>query len=1510
MAYGGYSCSNDQTFCKSEFYMKNETEKASNMVKTHLLRLSDAYPEVPVYLASYGMPTGADNRDQWLRTIREGAEKAHYGTAVYDFIGSQSSLICADTYKERMREFDSSSEIAAVFNLSFSGSNATLPPCTRIKALSNFKRIPRTGCVCSMDERSRPLWAYPYFVPKSVAPQVLSAAPVKKGLNDTKDLHLGDLEYPGFEYFGTYEAKLVDVGDEHKNFGAAPFPLGEAFSITMPQFEPRVRASAAALGLKVNIVEPVMKTILNVSEQSTLDLFPPGVTDHLTFGEMAITLSHRKAWQACIDSNLPACLIFEDDFTAVGPELRRRLDTAVALLPHDWQFLQLGRCWDVTCDVAAARVSPDADLFRADGAQMGTCFHAYAMTRKGAFELQKVAKFLDVPVDHAGTYLPERNKRFYISPAIFTQNPALRLVDSTSMATQADMARGAATVDNTFRPALVPECATSDPRRLAMSAIVPGLRATGAALAMQSTQILWHVRTGIEHKVPACLNLINKSKAYLVLDRAWVPDLTLDFDYYGCVMQYAGKVWMETDADDALADDGPNEAKNRGRRKKKLLDETIGLKVACLTNDCTPSATLLPRCPIRTTRHAGLEAWERLGGILKLAQYSPDMPDSTRQTEIATALTDGVEELPVSQFVRNDWDPKSEEDVEEEKSADAAAEKRKPAEQSLADALKDDMQADEEKQKLVSDKLKGKPRAPGHGGGALNFLLANSDRYNYLPLPTPGPQAVIRAPSSRSSKTSAPKPKSSNASDPRTIEIEAIHNILKAKTKGEEAIRVARDGRASVPKVEGSPVVGSPKLKNGLPESDPHQQEIDAIMAARQQAIDGINAARKKHTKRIHAGAADLPPKAVSHVSIVQQDGVEVLSKFPQLRSAMALYAGSAGLGGSGTSEPAFSSLSTMRFLASNGSKTEARLPQLRSALALYADTLSAEIESEEQSKELAAALALRTQKQYDSQFGAARQDGVTRRRFLGGFESPDWPKPPSCAWLPGLRQAPDVRVQERGDRLTKYVNPELKLEVRPILKVGSMMILPLLQCLQETANNLTKLPPRAKRSTWKEVAQRTVTPDDYRAHTLVRSPLSRFASTFSEVLRRTFLYECPLGPCEAERDFFTEQSLATVKKQDWYPHAERFCAVPLKQTLRRKRALRAAIGAFTGTTSCNLQYYGAEHTMTQTMQLVAQGGGPIKPWAGEVAIHHLEEIATPSLAKTSTFLKAMGLDGLNESVIAGCFASNQFMTHGSRPAGDRRVPIPFEKLKGPRAGPKGTQSFLQGSVNFLQMDASGRGKEPEAGGKGGAGGKKAGGGSDIDKPEGDSKDKKPYGAGNEGGKDSGVGKAPGCELPESNELMAMIEDDPALLLPLTATYAQDMLCLGYPPPAGVLKLIGDIKMVRGGFARRFVESKANATGNATGNRTLEPAPSGGVEYALPASMPNLTVSPAGRYQLAPNMAKATGAKANATQTIKSHQPRVTRGDGLGTPASALANTSLPGGGPVAPVVRIMGDQL
>ena len=51
-----------------------------------------------------------------------------------------------------------------------------------------------------------------------------------------------------------------------------------------------------------------------------------------------------------------------------------------------------------------------------------------------------------------------------------------------------------------------------------------------------------------------------------------------------------------------------------------------------------------------------------------------------------------MEELPASQYERNAWDPMTDEEVEVEASANAAVEMRKPAEQSLADALKDDME--------------------------------------------------------------------------------------------------------------------------------------------------------------------------------------------------------------------------------------------------------------------------------------------------------------------------------------------------------------------------------------------------------------------------------------------------------------------------------------------------------------------------------------------------------------------------------------------------------------------------------------------------------------------------------------------------------------------------------------------------------------------------------------------------------------------------------------------------
>lgn len=146
---------------------------------------------------------------------------------------------------------------------------------------------------------------------------------------------------------------------------------------------------------------------------------------------------------------------------------------------------------------------------------------------------------------------------------------------------------------------------------------------------------------------------------------------------------------------------------------------------------------------------------------------------------------------------------------------------------------------------------------------------------------------------------------------------------------------------------------------------------------------------------------------------------------------------------------------------------------------------------------------------------GTAGTNPFTHVDFLGGFESPDWPKSPQCGNHPGLRQAPNVRVRERGDRLTKLVHKSRRLEVRHIrlqplshtvtasitygyslhhvrlpspshkvtpqvrkvLKSGSMMIKDILDCLQPDQ--------------WEEVSQAQPTKPDFEVHALVRPPQS-----------------------------------------------------------------------------------------------------------------------------------------------------------------------------------------------------------------------------------------------------------------------------------------------------------------------------------------------------------------------------------------------------------------------------------
>ena len=99
----------------------------------------------------------------------------------------------------------------------------------------------------------------------------------------------------------------------------------------------------------------------------------------------------------------------------------------------------------------------------------------------------------------------------------------------------------------------------------------------------------------------------------------------------------------------------------------------------------------------------------------------------------------------------------------------------------------------------------------------------------------------------------------------------------------------------------------------------------------------------------------------------------------------------------------------------------------------------------------------------------------------------------------------PRMRPAQRflWPKLNKMVNRHRRLEDRPLFKVGSTYVSQLLPCLQP--------------GEWTEVPINTTMPADYTALVFVREPIRRFVSGLSEVIRRTFLGQCPSGPCTAD---------------------------------------------------------------------------------------------------------------------------------------------------------------------------------------------------------------------------------------------------------------------------------------------------------------------------------------------------------------------------------------------------------
>ena len=165
---------------------------------------------------------------------------------------------------------------------------------------------------------------------------------------------------------------------------AAAEPYGDPFDffdkiyvVGVNESSGPARATAAALGLDIEVVDAVKPPERDGDFDAIRDQFTADALDDLSSGEIATSLSHRKALRAFLATTAETALIFEDDFAPSGVGLRARLRSVLHHLPPVWRVLYLGSC-RANCGLED-RVG--GDVFRTTSA---LCLHAFAVTRDGA----------------------------------------------------------------------------------------------------------------------------------------------------------------------------------------------------------------------------------------------------------------------------------------------------------------------------------------------------------------------------------------------------------------------------------------------------------------------------------------------------------------------------------------------------------------------------------------------------------------------------------------------------------------------------------------------------------------------------------------------------------------------------------------------------------------------------------------------------------------------------------------------------------------------------------------------------------------------------------------------------------------------------------------------------------------------------------------------------------------------------------------------------------------------
>lgn len=139
----------------------------------------------------------------------------------------------------------------------------------------------------------------------------------------------------------------------------------------------------------------------------------------LTPGEIGVFSSHKKAWQACVDKNLPT-LIFEDDFVLL-PHFEKTIDTLLAN-PEDWDLVRL----QALEESPFTMVKDFGDVAIVSNKTDALGLTASLVNPQAAKKLLECARDMYEPVDHYLEHVSKHGIRFLAVkpyPCIISQAP-------------------------------------------------------------------------------------------------------------------------------------------------------------------------------------------------------------------------------------------------------------------------------------------------------------------------------------------------------------------------------------------------------------------------------------------------------------------------------------------------------------------------------------------------------------------------------------------------------------------------------------------------------------------------------------------------------------------------------------------------------------------------------------------------------------------------------------------------------------------------------------------------------------------------------------------------------------------------------------------------------------------------------------------------------------------------------------------------------------------------------